>query len=1358
MSGSDESCLQYHYPTKEESDKYEISCVPRIYPHLNDPDKFNNKSFLEFIDKEFSTEAFKDKGVKLGPFEFSEEYKDKTNEQICSSEMSSLAPQQKFMGQLINPLTNFKGALIYHGLGSGKTCTSIVIGEAFKSTVISRSRLIYVVPAPLVDQYFNEIIGELRDGKLWSCSSFCVLKKEGKGMTRDYYSNDKSQKIHDRNLRAYNEKKNKLIELGKEIESGTLTRVEKTKKNKEFAKLENGLREDEVSISNDETTMKESVVKVFEIISHTRFINQLYKTGDKGKLIKNQRLNRVERDDFHGGARNATEHDLGDTVFSKDGILVIDEIQRLISASGIFYKKLYNAIKYYFHDKLRVILMSATPIYDNPYELALTINLLRPRIPFPINKKDFYKFFIGEKTGISNKAAIDSGKTIAEIKEMKKLNKDEEIRRAVKTANKEEKTKVQIKELIRKIELAADTRDKLEEQMCVPSKNPYITKDSCVINKHFIAYLCAGYVSYFKGGNPNAYPYKRVITLEHVMGEIQKKEYTSALESDLKKDKGFREGKGSGDRSKMREWEDDTPEKEDSVSGIYITTQQNSNISLPRINADENGNGELATTIEDKEKALQNFNKMLSSQKFAEDRSDGKTRPQRVIGYLRARGWSNKFAGILDESMKSEGPVFIFSNWLIYGVKSLAMLLDACGFVEFGKPSKPGTGKYFVWSSETKTRDNGEELIKAAKAAYNSPENEDGSVLKIILGTRSVMEGVSFKNVRQVHLTEPWWNEARIEQIMARGSRYCSHSKLMSDKQHIDVFRHYSVYPGVGESDEDTLDMMSRNNHPEGYNNFEKNTIDQKMTMTAKNKEHVNDEINQVLKMAAIDVSLNKNGNLVRLEEYIEPLLNGKMQIYFRNSSNGIKYIREGIPIDGVVMEEVYARKYSFPNDKELPVMFYSADYNTGVGYLTRLTGDEEETLTEKDMDHSLIVEEEITPWDDPRTFKEFEAENKHLFTHLNELGKKYRLIPILRKEYLKEEHIDEETTGGIDKIKFTYDPDSIQRLETCVKKLSTSSDVSKTTKGKIILNFMSTDKKDEVSLIVDDIIKSGIYSEDWRTDLFQQGMEDIDEIRELRDFGMKEKTAAAARKTKFGLGAKRVAGGLMTPTGKTSIAVNMKRDTKKRTGSKALGVASADLNPGQVPDENGIRRLIICRGGTDPNVDDDDWRDVETLDSDPNKIPTYVASIDQPFPPALIGIGQFDEIMLKYCNMYTLFDNLPEQVDDQGEPLFAEPPEPPEDMGTMFDVFRGEIDLEPNHQAWNNISRLLKDGGKLYHSGINKVYVNYSTDVVNPGLVDAINEVIAPVEFEEVFDGAGDSDEYIVDGEVFEVYVKHAN
>ena len=84
---------------------------------------------------------------------------------------------------------------------------------------------------------------------------------------------------------------------------------------------------------------------------------------------------------------------------------------------------------------------------------------------------------------------------------------------------------------------------------------------------------------------------------------------------------------------------------------------------------------------------------------------------------------------------------------------------------------------------------------KAKQKLINSIENKNGNLLKIILGTRSIMEGVSFKNVKQVHITDPWWNESRIEQILARAVRFCSHSLLPLDEQWTDIFRHYSALP-----------------------------------------------------------------------------------------------------------------------------------------------------------------------------------------------------------------------------------------------------------------------------------------------------------------------------------------------------------------------------------------------------------------------------------------------------------------------------------------------------------------------------------------------------------------------------------
>ena len=75
---------------------------------------------------------------------------------------------------------------------TGKSCTSIVIGEALKNS--TSSRIIYSVPAPLIDQYFEEIAGEIRNGKFFSCPSFCVTKNSDDELKRDFYVSETKNK------------------------------------------------------------------------------------------------------------------------------------------------------------------------------------------------------------------------------------------------------------------------------------------------------------------------------------------------------------------------------------------------------------------------------------------------------------------------------------------------------------------------------------------------------------------------------------------------------------------------------------------------------------------------------------------------------------------------------------------------------------------------------------------------------------------------------------------------------------------------------------------------------------------------------------------------------------------------------------------------------------------------------------------------------------------------------------------------------------------------------------------------------------------------------------------------------------
>ncbi len=76
----------------------------------------------------------------------------------------------------------------------------------------------------------------------------------------------------------------------------------------------------------------------------------------------------------------------------------------------------------------------------------------------------------------------------------------------------------------------------------------------------------------------------------------------------------------------------------------------------------------------------------------------------------------------------------------------------------------------------------------------NSPANKFGELINLLLVSSTGAEGLDLKGVRHVHIMDPYWNMARIHQIMARGIRYNSHTHLPVDKQDIQVFIYLSVF------------------------------------------------------------------------------------------------------------------------------------------------------------------------------------------------------------------------------------------------------------------------------------------------------------------------------------------------------------------------------------------------------------------------------------------------------------------------------------------------------------------------------------------------------------------------------------
>lgn len=404
-------------------------------------------------------------------------------------------------------------------------------------------------------------------------------------------------------------------------------------------------------------------------------------------------------------------------------VLIIDEIQNMVSEKGTYYKVLYNAIHSAPPD-LRIVLLSATPMFDKPSEIALTMNLLR--IPYELPTGiEFEKMFI--KTSKSK----TSGQYSYKVQDL----------------------------------------DIFKERI-------------------------KGYVSYFRGAPEYVFPETIIKYIYCEMSEFQYKSYITVIEKEKKNKKN--------DKARtIRAFR--VGEILDLPINFFLGARIISNIAFP--------------------------NKSISEKGFASFRG-------KFLELENLKEFSIKFYTIMKRINRSRGKIFFYSAFRRYGgIESFIKVLENYGYKNYFVYGE-GRKRYAVFS--------GEEDIKSKdeiKAVFNQKENLDGSKLKIILGSMAAKEGISFTAVQQVHILEPYWNEKRLDQIIGRSSRHCSHKDVPEEKRKVKVYIYIATHP----------------NEPE--------TIDKYIANLAEQKNKLIDQFETAIKEAAVDCELNKNANEAPGEE-----------------------------------------------------------------------------------------------------------------------------------------------------------------------------------------------------------------------------------------------------------------------------------------------------------------------------------------------------------------------------------------------------------------------------------------------------------------------------------------------------------
>lgn len=520
----------------------------------------------------------------------------RTMEEICKPTDFSYQKHQKFIQRWFE--NGNKKMLLFHGIGSGKTCTSILVLKALSDKSVKK--IFVATPASLQSNYENEM------------KSACGKMK--------------------------------------------------------------------------------SIPKKVTIFSHQKFIQHIH---ENPKILN-------------------------------DSLVIIDEIQNIVSAIGSSYRVLLNNLVCKNPKNTKVVLLSGTPMFDKPYEIAMTLNLLDLPEPLEGPAKKFNKEYI-------------SGTNI--------VNAD---------------------------------------------------KFSDKIN---------GYVSAFKGIGPNAYAKQTNKTFRLTMEPFQAIRYANSV----------------GDK----------------VTAFYLESRQAINCVYP--------NGSWGT------KARSRVSKASLMNAFS-----GQNLKKHSI----------KFYTCVQhlKSKQCVGPVFVYSNLVnAGGISDFAVALEANGFEQYipvkaRKGAKGAKGakakmspvkeskkpKFAIFKSNAKAENDA--IVKL----FNSPENKDGSIIKVMIGSPSMKEGVSLKNTREVHLFEPYWNMSRTKQIIGRAIRFCSHVTLPAKERNVVVYNYI------------------------GLTDLVKKTVDEKILDMARRKQTIINKFEKLLYTSSVDCKLFYNANGVQRSECVHRVKDSK--------------------------------------------------------------------------------------------------------------------------------------------------------------------------------------------------------------------------------------------------------------------------------------------------------------------------------------------------------------------------------------------------------------------------------------------------------------------------------------------------
>jgi hypothetical protein len=603
----------------------------------------------------------------------------KYRDDICKGDFR-LREQQIIPTNFLSPDTPYKGLLIMHGTGTGKTCTAISIAEQFKEQVVKYNTKIYVLTSgPNIKENFKS--------ELLFCTGETYLKNK---------------------------------ELLKQLSQADMD------------------RESKIAIYN--------ALQYYKILSYKTFYKKVLgeKIADK-KIVDNKKLKTSYRKTEEGDFEREV---VLDRITNMDNsILIVDEAHNLTGNEyGEAFKKIIKNSK-----NLRIILLTATPMKNLADDIIDMLNFLRPEedmikrdMVFTSDKNYMMTFKPGGEEYLKKKATGYISFFRGNI--------------PYTFANRVDKGKI------------SDGLIFTPVMKCMMENFQYTTYD--LATKNFEDTLdrassaAANFVYPGLDVNDNLVGYHSNEGLSKVLNQL------SNSKDDLMKEinKKLFDGKIS---------------KED--IGTFITETENKNISGMILNLKY-----LKTFSSKFYQCILKLNRLIESDKGAGTAF--------VYSNLVKAGGMELFA----EALKMNGYLEYIENESQYNINNNT--IDSRTGKTYGEFKKnkmnmsdfhPATYILITGSVDDSGEDIPEIKQKQIRQVFNNIENKEGKLIKFVLGSRVMNEGITLENTREVHILDVHYNLGKVDQVIGRAIRMCKHMSLVSDKNPFPQVNIYRYVVGI---------------------------------------------------------------------------------------------------------------------------------------------------------------------------------------------------------------------------------------------------------------------------------------------------------------------------------------------------------------------------------------------------------------------------------------------------------------------------------------------------------------------------------------------------------------------------------